>query len=157
MPQDCRRVCFARIVLLFLALAWTVGCGDSKGRLQVTGTVKHPDGTVPKSESSGQVQFTPEDASVPNARGGQATIDKETGEFSLYTEQPGDGILPGKYKVTFRINKNYPPAPDGSSSVVPREYTQVESTPMSEVVDADHTRFELTVPKRGAAGKKPKK
>jgi hypothetical protein len=125
--------------------------------LQVTGTVKHPDGSVPKSEASGHVQFSPEDGSVPNARGGQAIFDKETGEFALYTERPGDGILPGKYKVTFRINKDYPPAPDGSSSVIPLDYTQIETTPMSEVIDADHTRLELTVPKRGPSVKKRKK
>lgn len=139
---------------LLVMLAFTLGCGNSEGRLKVTGSVKHPDGTVPKSQASAYVEFTPEDAASLMAKGATAPIDRETGEFELYTQKPGDGAAPGSYKVTFRINSVYPPRPDGSSSVIPLDYTKAETTPLSAVVDPEHVRFDLTVPKRGQAGKK---
>jgi hypothetical protein len=138
-----------------LALSAGLGCGDAEGRLQVTGSVKHPDGTVPKGPASGYVYFNLEpDPATPQARSATGVIDKETGEFELYTEKPGDGAFPGKYKVTLRINSVYPPRQDGSSSVVPLEYTQVETTPLSAEIDAGHRRFDFTVPKRGSSKKK---
>lgn len=141
---------------LLVTMIAAVGCGESKGRLQVTGTVKHPDGSVPQGPASGYVDFTPEDMSAPNARAATGAINKETGEFTLYTEKPGDGAAPGKYKVTLRINSIYPPKPEGASSVVPLEYLKVETTPLSAEVDAAHTNFPFEVPKRGPASKKKK-
>jgi hypothetical protein len=141
--------------LLFASSA-LVGCGKSDGKLSVTGSVKFPDGSIPKGQASGYVEFAPTDGGT-TARGANGVIDKETGEFVLTTMQPGDGIAPGEYTVTLRVNANYPPRPDGSSSVVPLEYTNASSTPLSAKVDAEHTRFDFEVPKRGAGGKKPKR
>ncbi|MFO0897509.1 MAG: hypothetical protein U0836_08810 [Pirellulales bacterium] len=131
------------------------GCGKSEGMLPVTGSVKFEDGSVPKGEASGYVEFAPV-AGTAASKGATGIIDKETGEFELYTTKPGDGVLPGSYSVTLRVNATYPPKQDGSSSVVPLEYTTSEKTPLTAEVDAGHTRFDFKIPKRGAAGKKKK-
>jgi hypothetical protein len=133
-----------------LGLAAALGCGDSKGRLQVTGSVKFPDGTIPQGPASGYVQFNVDDTGSPDARGASGAIDKETGEFVLYTEKPGDGAYPGKYKVTLAVSSTYPPRPNGASSLVPLEYTQVDTTPLSVEIDSSHRRFDFEVPKREA-------
>ncbi len=123
--------------------------------LPVTGSVKFEDGSIPKGQASGYVEFAPAGGTAAS-KGATGIIDKETGEFELYTTKPGDGVLPGSYTVTLRVNSKYPPNPDGSSSVVPLEYTTSEKSPLTAEVDASHTRFDFKIPKRGAAGKKKK-
>jgi hypothetical protein len=136
-----------------VAIAPMAGCGESEGMVPVTGSVKFEDGSIPKGQASGYVEFAPAGGTLAS-KGATGIIDKKTGEFELYTIKPGDGVLPGKYTVTLRVNATYPPRPDGSSSVVPLEYTTSENTPLSADVDASRTRFDFTIPKRGAAGKK---
>jgi hypothetical protein len=79
------------IVALFAAFVSIVGC--SGGRYPVNGKVTYPDGT-PLTEGNviglmgeGQTSVTV-----------QGTV-KSDGTFSWGTQRPGDGALPGKYKV----------------------------------------------------------
>lgn len=71
---------------LALAVA-TIGCGKA----QVTGHVYFNDGKSPLT--CGVVNFT----------NGQiickGEIDRETGEYRMRTQKPGDGVPPGTYKV----------------------------------------------------------
>jgi hypothetical protein len=148
------RSAFARSLSTLVLLGLAAACGDSEGRLQVTGTVKHPDGSIPQGLGPAYVRFEPEDRSNQNARSAAGTIDRETGEFSLFTVKPGDGALPGKYKVIFMIDTSYPPKPGGASSVVPVEYLSAETTPLSAEISSSQRHFDFEVPKREPGKKK---
>ena len=89
-----RRV--SRSSALFVGLTLVAGCSDDgfgRQRYSVQGTVTYKGEKLAK----GQIAFVP----VPEAQGGQAASGQiEDGYYSLSTLTPGDGALPGKYKVT---------------------------------------------------------
>lgn len=71
-----------------------LGCGDSTGlekRYPVSGTVTYQGKPVEK----GSINFIP---TQPEGRAAGGQI--EDGDYSLTTAEPGDGALPGTYKVT---------------------------------------------------------
>ncbi len=77
-------------------LLYVLGCSADDGlgrRYPVSGTVKYKGEPVAK----GQISFVP--AKGGNTQGASGVI--ENGSFSLSTLAPGDGALPGDYKVTF--------------------------------------------------------
>jgi hypothetical protein len=81
--------------LVGLGLCLVVGCGDDTGlekRYRVSGTVSYNGKPVEK----GQISFIPDD--IKKQR--EATGFIENGQFTLTTSAPGDGALPGEYKVT---------------------------------------------------------
>ena len=88
-----RRV--SRSSALFVGLTLVAGCSDDgfgRQRYSVQGTVTYKGEKLAK----GQISFP-----VPEAQGGQAASGQiEDGYYSLSTLTPGDGALPGKYKVT---------------------------------------------------------
>lgn len=130
-----------------------VGCGD-EGKIQVTGVIKHPDGSVAKTPAPGYISFVPEDINAPGAKGASGAINANTGEFTLYTVKPGDGAFAGKYKVTVMLDGSYPPKPNGASSLVPSEYTSPDTTPLSAEISSSNRHFEFEVPKKAPGGKK---
>jgi hypothetical protein len=78
--------------LTCLALVIT-GCGSDDGlgnRYSVYGTVTYNSQPLEK----GTINFAPEDAT---GRAASGLI--ENGYYTLTTQEPGDGALPGKYKV----------------------------------------------------------
>jgi hypothetical protein len=87
-----RRV--SRSSALFVGLTLVAGCSDDgfgRQRYSVRGTVTYKGEKLAK----GEIAF------VPEAQGGQAALGQiENGYYSLSTLTPGDGALPGKYKVT---------------------------------------------------------
>jgi hypothetical protein len=87
-----RRV--SRSSALFVGLTLVAGCSDDgfgRQRYSVHGTVTYKGEKLAK----GQISFRPE------TPGGQAATGQiENGYYSLSTLTPGDGALPGKYKVT---------------------------------------------------------
>jgi hypothetical protein len=87
-----RRV--SRLSALFVGLTLVAGCSDDgfgRRRYSVHGTVTYKGEKLAK----GQIAF------VPEAQDGQAASGQiEDGYYSLSTLTPGDGALPGKYKVT---------------------------------------------------------
>jgi hypothetical protein len=78
---------------LFVGLTLVAGCSDDgfgRQRYSVHGTITYKGEKLAK----GQIAF------VPDAQGGQAASGQiEDGYYSLTTLTPGDGALPGKYKV----------------------------------------------------------
>jgi len=71
-----------------------VGCGDSGGlprRYPVSGTVTYNG----KPLERGNINFAPDDA---KGRAAGGTI--SNGRYSLTTQDPDDGALPGKYRVS---------------------------------------------------------
>src|SRR5262245_16321016 len=87
-----RRV--SRLSALFVGLNLVAGCSDDgfgRQRYSVQGTVTY----MGENLAKGQISF------VPDAKDGQAASGPiEDGYYSLTTLTPGDGALPGKYKVT---------------------------------------------------------
>ena len=84
----------ATLTLAGMGLVIVLGCGDSSGlakRYAVYGTVNYNDKPVEK----GRITFTP---TAPEGR--VAAGDILDGSYSLTTAEPGDGALPGSYKVT---------------------------------------------------------
>jgi hypothetical protein len=76
------------------ALVIVTGCSDNTGlakRYAVSGTVNYNGKPVEK----GTVTFTP-----TQADGRVASGDIADGRYTLTTAEPGDGALPGSYKVT---------------------------------------------------------
>jgi hypothetical protein len=85
-----------RTLLLAPMLIYFVGCSADDGlgsRYSVSGTVKYKGAPVPKAT----INFSPsgKDTAKPGASG---TV--TDGNFTLTTLTPGDGALPGEYKVT---------------------------------------------------------
>jgi hypothetical protein len=89
-----RRV--SRLSALFVGLTLVAACSDDgfgRQRYSVQGTVTYKGEKLAK----GQISFVP----VPEAQGGHVASGQiENGYYSLSTLTPGDGALPGKYKVT---------------------------------------------------------
>ena len=85
---------FVGLTLVAASLLALVGSSDDgfgRQRYSVHGTVTYKGEKLAK----GQIAF------VPEAQGGQAASGPiENGYYSLSTLTPGDGALPGKYKVT---------------------------------------------------------
>lgn len=77
-----------------IVLLATAGCGGASGPVPVRGTVTL-DG---QPLANATVQFL---AGSPDARDAMGTTDAD-GAFSLSTFKPGDGALPGKYKVVIQ-------------------------------------------------------
>jgi hypothetical protein len=118
---------------LFALAVALVGCGSKPKLVTVTGKVTHKG----KAVTGGSVWFHPEggDDGKPEKMSGQLQLD---GTFTAKTFPHGDGMPPGKYKVTL--------SPDlAGRAGVPR-YGDVTKTPWSVDVPetglADHT-FEI--------------
>lgn len=83
------------LVVSGIGLATTAGCGDDTGlgtRYSVSGTVTYNGTPLEK----GQITFEPV-KSEGSSRAANGVIEK--GSYSLTTATPGDGALPGEYKV----------------------------------------------------------
>lgn len=97
MSRFVARGCGMLAVLLVVA-----GCGKS-GPVSVRGVVKLDGQPV----AGAAVTFIAQDPGCRDAYGST----NEQGEFELSTNKPGDGVLPGKYKVVIQ-----PPGEGGSST-----------------------------------------
>jgi hypothetical protein len=119
------------LVLVAIALG-LAGCGKRPKLVAVTGKVTHNGQGV----TGGSVWFHPDGgADGPEKMGGQLQLD---GSFTARTFPHGEGIPPGKYKVTL--------SPDLAGRAGVPEYGDVTKTPWEvEVPDAglaDHS-FEI--------------
>lgn len=83
-------------------LLWTgVGCGDSRGPVRVQGTVTL-DG---KPVAGASVQFIP-DGNTSRPAFAETQAD---GTYQIMTKDPGDGAMPGDYKVIVTWQAPSPP------------------------------------------------
>jgi len=108
-----------------------IGCGGPPVDLvPVRGTVTFEDGTVPQGAVA-KVYFEPV-RDGPQAIRKVASGDiRPDGSFELMTRRPGDGVIPGKYKVLFAVEQTY----GGRESVLPARYSSVEETPFEVTVE----------------------
>src|SRR5687768_14509203 len=98
----------------FLVLAILVcgpafaGCGESNSAAQVRGKVIPKGGPLPAAGIR-MVRFEPTADTTAAVRKGASGAINNDGTFEIYTRKPGDGVLLGKYAVTFAF---YPGAMD---------------------------------------------
>jgi hypothetical protein len=119
------------LVASWLALALLVGCGGPPVELvKVQGTVKFADGSVPQGEVA-TVQFEPLPDGSQKIRKAASGPIKPDGSYELMTIQPGDGAIPGRYKVVFSVLKTYM----GREPMVPAKYMDPATTPCEATVE----------------------
>ncbi|MDZ7617587.1 MAG: hypothetical protein U1E05_11315 [Patescibacteria group bacterium] len=131
--------------VFLLAASMLVGCGGSPVDLApVQGTIAFEDGTVPQGEVM-KVYFEPV-ADGPQAIKKVASGDiAPDGSFQLMTRMPGDGVIPGKYKVFFTVERTYL----GQESLLPARFTSASQTPFEVVVEAGKNEpFSFTLQKQ---------
>jgi hypothetical protein len=147
------------VALASMGLFLVLGCGDSTGlakRYPVSGTVTYGGKPVEK----GTISF------VPAAPGGrEATGEISGGSYSLTTAAPGDGALPGSYKVTviakemdttklkeiakggqFHHDEHFAKALKNAKPLVPSKYGVPETSGLTAEVKAQSNsiNFDLT-------------
>jgi hypothetical protein len=133
----------ARLALTCFAVAVTTGCGSDRPLVPVSGRVTYAGGDWP---IQGTITFGPkktEDGKIP--RLGSANFDKE-GNFEVGSYQPGDGLMPGTYKVTVScISSSDPSKTVEELDLVPQTFK-----PEDLVVEAGSGPIELNldVPKK---------
>jgi len=123
-------------VLFSLFVVLLAGCGDSQGFVSVTGTVKYDDGAIPTGETA-MVLFQPI-GGEGRAAYGEIAAD---GSFKLTTKQPGDGVMPGQYKVVLKVAEDY----RSGKSAVPAKYDDASTTPLEAEVRRDQRHFDFVV------------
>lgn len=107
---------FIRSLAAATLLTALAGCGGSElGCVPVTGTVQFSDGTKVESYKIRNIALVP-NSSEGGARKASGEI-KPDGTFSLMTQKPDDGAVPGKYLVSGEIWKNYPATPADMATV----------------------------------------
>jgi hypothetical protein len=117
-----------RFVLMAFVAIGLMGCRQSE-TVSVTGTVT----LNGQPAKDAEVIFTPSKGRVASG----AT--DASGRFSLSTNKPGDGAVPGDHKVT--IVEYYPPGKPppmtsgGPASRFPLQYMEASQTPLSAKVE----------------------
>jgi hypothetical protein len=120
--------------LLLLALA---GCGGPR-LYPVEGTIQFTDGQVARELAGASVEFDP----LEGKAGARGTVGPD-GRFRLGTDQPGDGAVPGTYRVCIQ-----PPLPDldrPAARVLDRRYQSLATTDLKVTVKAEPNHLVLTV------------
>jgi hypothetical protein len=128
-----KKVVRTRAKLLLLSLELTIvvlgGCkrGNGLPMVPVSGKVTFAGGTCP---APGNVTFTPieVDAGLPRRPG--SGLFKTDGQLVVSSFSEGDGLVPGRYKVTITCYSGLPDPrskdPWGDVSYVPRTYQPPE-------------------------------
>lgn len=131
---------------LTLAAAFlATGCGSDKPQpIPVSGRITLDGGTWPHE---GILMFSPvETLEGYPAIPGTAEFDTE-GNFRVQTFTPGDGLMPGRYKVAVECWEQPPTYLDaqGKNSHVPPAYRDMDSSPLEIEVPTDGGRQELSL------------
>ena len=148
-PQNVSRRFYGVIVALTLA-TMAGGCGPQglPDLVPVEGTVTYRGAPL----AEGELRYIPQDPSSGRMARGKI----REGSFSLTTARRDDGVKPGKYQVVvIAYGREREPERDAQGFVtkahprpllVPEQYTKPETTPLTDVVDEDHSgeiQFEL--------------
>jgi len=121
-----------------------------EGLVKVSGTVKFKDGTIPEGPYR-FVTFHLDPASIGSpeaydfgpAKGAGSEI-KPDGRFEMTTIKPGDGVLPGRYKVTIKCLKNYA---DPDSLTIPKNYAGFSTTPLEVEIEKRRSDLDFVLEK----------
>jgi hypothetical protein len=127
------------LTLLLLAVA---GCGRSPNRVLVEGRITLGGGDWP---AEGTVQFHPVEAAkgVPRIPG--SADFKSDGSFRAGTHKPGDGLTPGRYRVTVECWKEWPTESSAGVSHAPPVYRDANKTPLEVLVPDGKSRTKITL------------
>jgi hypothetical protein len=137
---------------LLVLICLLAGCGGS-GTSSVEGVVTFDDKPLPNAS----IQF------VPQGDGRDATGQTDdSGHFTMSTLKPGDGVMPGDYKVVITppMESTVPqqfataeeamnaaskaPPPKSAVPNFPQKYARVDQTPLTQKVPTDgRVTFEL--------------
>jgi hypothetical protein len=133
---------FIRRGALALALLLQIGCGGRES-YDVTGRVQYKDGS-PITGGVRVIRLEPTQDSGAVIRKAASSPIAEDGSFEMFTRRPGDGVIPGKYVVTFTVLDKAM----GGTSLIPDELTRGDTSPFELVVDEDKQEllFELEKP-----------
>jgi hypothetical protein len=138
---------------LSCALAALAGCGsDGPTLIPIKGEVLYK-GALLRDVSRGHVMYLPKS---PDARQASGRIQPD-GTFVLTTFQNADGVTPGEYQIkvtayaTQQLSREQVEAAGGAVAgprlLIPEKYTDPTTTPLSDIVDNNHSgfkRIELT-------------
>jgi hypothetical protein len=147
---------YCAVIVACIALLPLLGCGEDDGigqRYSVSGKVTYK-GELLKA---GNVNFLP-DAAGASGRGASGVI--QAGYYSMTTLTPGDGVLPGNYKVG--INANYTDMSEAAKQpggiytgnkyagprikVIPEKYTNPATSGLTFEVKPTSNTFDIDLP-----------
>ncbi len=134
------------LILTSACLLAAIGCGAGNSAAQVKGRVICKGGPLPAAGVR-MVRLEPTADSTAAIRKGASGSINDDGTFELYTRKPGDGVLPGKYAVTFAF---YSGAMD-HRSLIPAKYAKAATTPHQLTVKEDIDDLELEIETTGVA------
>jgi hypothetical protein len=133
--------------VLIVLSALCAGCND-RPTAQVSGNVLFKGGAVPQGGVR-IIRFEPASDTTATIRKSAIGYIADDGSFEMYTRKPGDGVILGKYDVTFTFWKG---ARD-KVSLIDEKYTTAATTPYHITVDDDvnDLKFEIEPAQGGAA------
>ena len=89
------------------------------------------------------VQFQPAADSPAKIRKAASGEIGEDGSFEAFTRKPGDGVIIGKYDVTFSVWPRT--STSASSSLIDPKYTKASTTPYHVTIDDDVSDLEFEI------------
>jgi hypothetical protein len=129
-----------RFSMLALALMFfTFGCGKPKYEIvKVQGTVTYQGQPL----KQGDISFIPEQVEGDGLRRMAVSAINDQGEYVLNSFKPGDGVIPGEYKVIIvSRDKASTEASDAEIAALkwhaPKVYSSVTTTPLKATVSSD--------------------
>jgi hypothetical protein len=135
----------SRVSFLVVAVALVgsslIGCGG-RTTYQASGRVQYADGS-PITGGTCIIRFEPTDDTTAEIRKVASGYIESDGTFEMFTRKPGDGVIAGKYWVTFTVMDK----PMGGKSLIPAKYTTIDATPFEVVIDEDKTDLEYKLEK----------
>jgi len=132
-----------RLLVLAIAAMVPIACSGGSGLSSVSGKVTYQGKPVPK----GTVAFQ---STNPEGRNATGAIG-EDGSYTLQTENPGDGALPGDYNVTISARDEVildyiPLKPPPVKRLAPAKYEKAETSGLKATVKSGSNtiNFDLT-------------
>lgn len=132
---------FRSVIVPLAAISLLVigGCAKSGPKMvKVSGIVKYKDGTMLEVPEHGMasITFDPVDlGAAPTSdqprKGASARIQPD-GTFELTTVKPGDGVIPGKYRVMILARRSYT---NPSTVMIPLKYTDSRTSGFEVTID----------------------
>jgi len=128
---------------MLFAASIPVGCG-SNGLSPVYGTVTAHGKPLPM----GMISFQATDPARRNATG----LIQSDGSYTLQTETPGDGAMPGEYNVTVSAREDaavldyIPKKPIPPKFLAPEKYEKPETSGLKAKVESKSNRIDFDLP-----------